>query len=192
MTADNPNTTSTIDPGTIDNDTVASSTVELGGMIATGITSSQAFVPIGPDGSIDVEFAVPANSPLRGNTIVVFQRVVVASSGRVVATHADPDALEQTIRVAVPTPPTSTTIAVEPPPPPTTSRATSPTTSPPTSPATSPPSSTAPPTSPPATPPTLPRTGTDGSRSLATTALTLLLLGVALLSVARRPIRRSR
>ncbi|MGB0112639.1 MAG: VaFE repeat-containing surface-anchored protein, partial [Ilumatobacteraceae bacterium] len=41
---------------------------------------------------------VPPDAPLLGRTVVVYQRLEVASSDRVVAEHADPDAEAQTIR----------------------------------------------------------------------------------------------
>ena len=44
--------------------TVASSAIELTEMIPTGITGSTSFVPDRPDGSVDVEFTLPADSPL--------------------------------------------------------------------------------------------------------------------------------
>ena len=186
---------------------VASSTVALSEMIPTGVTGSTSFVPGGPDGSVEVEFAIPADSPLLGHTVVVFQRLEVASSGRVVATHADPDAADQTIRIAAPAPPPTTTTPTT-----TTPTTTTPTTTTPTTttvaPSTTvvvavePPLATtttttqAPPTvSTTTTPPVatpLPRTGTDSSRSLAIAAITLVLLGVALLSATRRPTSRPR
>ena len=90
---------------------VASSTVALSEMIPTGVSGSTSFVPAGPDGSVEVEFTIPVDSPLLGHTVVVFQRLEVASSGRVVATHADPDAADQTIRIAAPAPPPTNTTA---------------------------------------------------------------------------------
>ena len=168
---------------------VASSAIELTEMIPTGITGSTSFVPDRPDGSIDVEFTLPADSPLIGHTVVVFQRLAVASSGRVVATHADPIAAEQTMHVAAPTPPTTTTTTT------TTTPATTTTSEvaevePPTT--TLPPTSRTPTTTAPVTPGLLPRTGSDGSPSLTIAAITLVLLGVALLSATRRPTQRPR
>ena len=174
-----------------DSEVVASSTVALSEMIPTGVTGSTPFVPAGPDGSIDVEFTIPEDSPLLGHTVVVFQRLEVALSGRVIATHADPNAADQTIHIVAPAPlPTTTTttttttvvpattvvVAVERPPTPTTQ----------------PPPTTTATTTPPVASAPLPRTGTDSSRSLAITAITLVLLGVALLSVTRRPANRLR
>ena len=69
-------------------------------MIPTGITGSTTFVPDQPDGTVEVTFAVPADSPLRGHVVVVYQRLAIAASGRIVALHTDPDAAEQTIRFA--------------------------------------------------------------------------------------------
>lgn len=181
---------------------MGASSVALPELMATGVTGSTSFVPMAPDGRVDVEFTIPADSPLRGHTVVVFQRLEVASSGRVVARHADPDATDQTIRIAATSPPSttsttsttttlaptaasasttsttaaSTTVAVEPLPPTTAqpSRGASTTTAPPTS-------STQ-----------LPRTGTDGTRSATLTAVGLVLLGLAALFASRRPASQPR
>jgi len=170
--------------------TVASSAIELTEMIPTGITGSTSFVPDRPDGSIDVEFTLPADSPLIGHTVVVFQRLAVASSERVVATHADPNAAEQTILVAAPTPPTTTTTTTTTTTPATTTTSEVAEVEPPTT--TLPSASTTPTTTAPVTPGLLPRTGSDGSPSLSIAAITLVLLGVALLSATRRPTQRPR
>ena len=154
-------------------------------MIPTAITGSTRFAPIGPAGSVAVEFVVPADPLLVGHAVVVYQRLMVASSGRVIATHADPHATAQTIRFARPVAPvtTSTTIPVTAPP--TTTR---PAIVEPRPPSSQPP----PPTTTTAPPAALPRTGTDSSRSLAITALALVLAGGTLLSTARRPTSRRR
>ena len=95
----------TIAAGRTADATVASSTVALAEMIPTGVAGSTTFVPGRPDGEIDVEFTVPADSPLVGHDVVVYQQLAIASSGRVVAVHADPHAVEQTVRFADTTPP---------------------------------------------------------------------------------------
>ncbi len=170
-------------------ETVASSTVPLAAVIPTGVTGSVSFVPDDPDGSIDVVFAVPADSPLSGHVVVVYQQLSIASSGRIVAVHADPNAAAQTIRFAAPLPPAPTTTVA-----PTVPATVAPTESPGAAspgsaspPATTvavvaanPPSTSSPPTTPP-TEARLPRTGTDGSRSIASAGLALLLLGSGLL-----------
>jgi LPXTG-motif cell wall-anchored protein len=165
-------------------------------MIASGITASTTFVPHEPDGSVDVVFSVPSDSPLLGHVVVVYQQLSVAGSGRVVATHADPDAAEQTIEFADITTTTTTTIPTTVPdtlpaptitePSPTTSTVAVTTTAPP--PTSSPP---APPTAPPPAEPQLPRTGTDGSGALAVAGGAIMLAGVGLALVARLPRRRS-
>ena len=180
---------------------VASSTVALSEMIPTGVTGSTSFVPAGPNGSVEVEFTIPADSPLLGHTVVVFQRLAVASSGRVVATHADPDAADQTIRIAAPAPPPTTTTPTITTTTPTTTTTTTTTVAPsttvvvavepPFATTTQPPPTGSTTTTPPVATP-LPRTGTDSSRSLAIAASTLVLLGVALLSTTRRPTSRPR
>ena len=167
--------------------TVASSTVPLASVIRSGITGSVSFVPDDPDGSIDVVFAVPADSPLLGHVVVVYQRLSIASSGRVVAVHADPDAAEQTIRFAAP--PT-------PPPPPITVVPTVPTTVAPATTvavvvAANPPPASPPPASPPP-PVRLARTGTDGSRSIAGAGVAVLLFGSGLLLAVRGSSTRRR
>ncbi len=79
-------------------------------MMPTGIVASTTFVPDRPEGDVDVEFSVPADSTLSGRVVVVYQELTVAASGRVIAVHADPDAETQTIRFASIVPPTTTTI----------------------------------------------------------------------------------
>lgn len=170
-------------------------------MIGTGIVASTTFVPDGPDGSVDVAFTVPGDSPLLGHVVVVYQRLSVAASGRIVADHADPDAVEQTIHFAEPIP---TTI-------PATIPTTAPTTAPPTvaapvpspetattttttttTPATTTPATTTPTTTtPPPAERSLPRTGGDGSRLMAAAGLAMLLLGLGLLlATVRAPAPR--
>ena len=167
--------------------TVASSTVPLAAVIRSGITGSVSFVPDDPDGSIDVVFVVPADSPLLGHVVVVYQRLSIASSERVVAVHADPNAAEQTIRFAAP--PT-------PPPPPITVVPTVPTTVAPATTvavvvAANPPPASPPPASPPP-PVRLARTGTDGSRSIAGAGVAVLLFGSGLLLAVRGSSTRRR
>jgi len=161
-------------------------------MIGAGIVASTTFVPIAPDGTVDVVFTVPGDSPLLGHVVVVYQYLSVAASGRIVAEHADPDAIEQTIRFTepVPTPETTTT------PPATTPDTTAPapttTTITTTTPSTTTPSATTFPTttSPPPPERSLPRTGGNGSRPMAAGGLAILLLGLALLlATVRAPIR---
>jgi hypothetical protein len=153
-------------------------------MIATGLTGSTAFMPAGPDGSIEVEFSIPAESPLVGHTVVVYQQLAVASSGRVVAVHADPNAASQTIRLASPPPPTTTT---------TTSTSTTPIQTPTTTTTTSP-TTTSPTTTPTTTsaPPALAHTGSGGPGALGIIALGAMGLGVAFVCSARRPARTRR
>ena len=178
---------------------VASSAVAVPEMIGTGIVASTTFVPDGPDGSVDVVFTVPGDSPLLGHVVVVYQRLAVAASGRIVAEHADPDAVEQTIRFAEPIPTTIPTTApttapttgpptvATPVPSPTTTTTTTPTTT-----TTTPPATTTPPTtSPPPAERSLPRTGGDGSRPSAAAGLAMLLLGLGLLlATVRAPSTR--
>ncbi len=167
-------------------------------MITTGIAGSTPFTPGQPDGTVEVAFEVPADSPLLGHDVVVYQRLTVAASGRVVADHTDPDAAEQTIRFAdvVPTTPPST---APPTAPPTTIAATtttatsapattSTTTTEPPPTTTTPPSAAPPPaTSPPTTPPPpLPRTGNASVGATAIGGSALLVLGAGLLLATRR------
>jgi LPXTG-motif cell wall-anchored protein len=161
---------------------VASSTVAMPLMVPSGIVGSTTFVPSGPDGQVDVAIAVPADSPLLGHTVVVYQRLVIAASERTVAVHADPAAIEQTIRfVTVDPPPAPTTTipttipAIELPP--TTTTTTTSTTSTIVAAQASPPA--------PGTTSRLPRTGGDGGRSMALGGLALLLVGAGLVLAAR-------
>jgi len=172
-------------------------------MIGTGIVASTTFVPDGPDGSVDVVFTVPGDSPLLGHVVVVYQRLSVAASGRIVANHADPDAVEQTIHFAEPIPTTVATtapttapptVAAPVPSPETTTTPTTTTTTPPGTTTTTPTATTTPPTtSPPPAERSLPRTGGDGSRPMAAAGLAMLLLGLGLLlATVRAPaLRRS-
>jgi hypothetical protein len=196
----------TIVAGSTATETVASSTVALVEMIPTGITGSTTFVPSESDGEVEVEFTVPADSPLVGHVVVVYQQVAVASSGRIVAVHADPDAVEQTVRFADIAPPTTappttvpaTTVAptttlptTVPSPPPTTApdvAAAPPTTAPPT---TAPSTTGAPPSAPvasttPRPTPGLASTGSGAAGSTLLSGVALLLLGVGALIAARR------
>jgi hypothetical protein len=196
----------TIVAGSTATETVASSTVALVEMIPTGITGSTTFVPSESDGQVEVEFTVPADSPLVGHVVVVYQRLAVASSGRIVAVHADPDAVEQTVRFADITPPTTvppttvpaTTVApttalptTVPSPPPTTApdvAAAPPTTAPPT---TAPSTTGTPPSAPvasttPRPTPGLASTGSGAAGSTLLSGVALLLLGVGALIAARR------
>jgi hypothetical protein len=167
-------------------------------MIPTGITGSTTFVPDRPDGIVEVSFDVPADSPLRGHVVVVYQQLAVAASGRVVAGHTDPDAAEQTIRFAdvAPTTTTTATTAVVT----TTTAAPASTTEPvitttttaatPASPPPPPPTSTTPPAATPARP-ALPRTGNSGVGATALAGLALVVFGLTLLAAVsrRRPPR---
>jgi hypothetical protein len=182
-----------------------SPTVAPAAMTPTGITATTTFVPSEPDGDVAVTFAVPTGSPLLGHDVVVYQQLAVASSGRIVAAHTDPDAVEQTLRFADITPTTTmpdTTIPVTSVPAttvPDTTPSTTPESSAPTSTAaTAAPETEAPPTSPltstaaaapPSGPhrPPLARTGSDGTRSKALGGVSLMLLGAGLLLAARRP-----
>jgi hypothetical protein len=190
----------TIVAGTTATETVASSTVALIEMIPTGIIGSTTFVPSEPDGDVDVEFTVPADSPLVGHVVVVYQQLAVASSGRIVAVHADPDAREQTLRFAHIPPPTTVPPTTGPPPADTTTTDTSspPTTAPDVAaapPTTAPPTTTAPPSTPVARPPSVPSspppglasTGSDATGSTVLGGVVLLLVGVGVLIAARRP-----
>lgn len=66
---------------------------DLGGEVPvpTGIVGSEVFVPDSPSGTVEVRFDVPAESV---DTGVVYQHLLL--DGRVVASHADPRATEQT------------------------------------------------------------------------------------------------
>jgi hypothetical protein len=182
-------------------------------MIATGVTGSTSFVPTGPGGSVEVEFDVPADSPLLGHTVVVYEQLAIGLSGRVIATHADPEDPAQTIDLTGSMPATTipgTTIPASTIPASTIPASTIPASTIPAStiPASTIPTGTAPPTTvavtnePPASPPTapatpttppvqpsatLPRTGAESSRRLAVAALTLMLLGIALVSTTGVP-----
>jgi len=162
---------------------VAGSAVAVPEMIGTGIVASSTFVPIAPDGTVDVVFTVPGDSPLLGHVVVVYQYLSVAASGRIVAEHADPDAIEQTIRFTEPVPPPETTT----PPPATTPDTTAPAPTTTTTTTTTPSTTTFPTTtSPPPPERSLPRTGGDGSRTMAAAGLAILLLGLALLLASVR------
>jgi LPXTG-motif cell wall-anchored protein len=169
-------------------------------MIPTGIIGSTTFVPDRPDGSVEVAFTVPADSPLRGHVVVVYQQLAVAASGRIVALHNDLDAVEQTIRFADAAT-TTTTAAVT-----TTTTGAPATTIEPvatiatattTNAATPAPSTSPPPPSSPLPPPpaptrtALPRTGTSGVQATALAGVALAVLGLTLLATIgrRRPPR---
>ncbi len=62
-----------------------------------GIRGATTFVPTGTCGTVDVTFDIPPESSLRGATVVVFERLVVAATGAVVAEHTDPDDAAQTV-----------------------------------------------------------------------------------------------
>ena len=68
-------------------------------MSATGITASVEFTPAGPQGCVEVPFAVPA-SPA-GGRYVVYERLL--ADGVQVAEHADPDDPAQAFEQVVPT-----------------------------------------------------------------------------------------
>ncbi len=184
---------------------VASSAVARVEMIPTGIVASTSFSPTTPDGDVEVRFDVPAAAALEARTVVVYQRLAVASTGRVIAVHADPHASAQTIRfvdIVVPTTITTTTPTTT-----TTTAATTATTVPDTVPEPPPtsPETTAPPTSvaaanpPPASSSTttstvsapmasptgqLPRTGGDGPSTISVVGLSIVMLGCALVLAA--------
>lgn len=64
----------------------------------TGIRSTTSFMPSQPNGSVDVRFDLPAGrDDLGGAVTVVYERISVDSSGRVLAEHVDPDDPTQTI-----------------------------------------------------------------------------------------------
>ncbi len=65
--------------------------------MATGIVGSTSFTADASAGSVDVLFVVPADTVLAGHALVAYQHIEVEGSGRRVATHHDPAALEQTI-----------------------------------------------------------------------------------------------
>ena len=66
-------------------------------------------MPAGATGTVDVRFEIPADTTeLRGATVVVFQRIEVEASGRVVAEHVDPTDLAQTVYVPAPEAPSTT------------------------------------------------------------------------------------
>ncbi len=66
----------------------------------TPFVTSRGFVADGANGTVDVRFEIPAHTTeLRGATVVVFERIAVEASGRVVAEHADPNDLAQTVHV---------------------------------------------------------------------------------------------
>jgi LPXTG-motif cell wall-anchored protein len=169
-------------------------------MVPTGIIGSITFVPDTPDGTVEVSFDIPADSPLHSHVVVVYQRLSIAASGRVVAVHTDRDAAEQTIRFADVTPTTTTTTTTSTVAPATTAAPSATTTttaaaapatstSPPPTPSSSPPPpSPAPATS---TPPALPRTGNSGLQATALAGIVLVVLGLALLATVgrRRPPR---
>jgi hypothetical protein len=92
-----------------DGDAGSESTTSSPQVIPTGITASTTFVPSEPDGDVDVAITVPADSPLVGHAVVVYQQLAIASSGRIVATHADANASEQTVRIAASPPVDATT-----------------------------------------------------------------------------------
>jgi LPXTG-motif cell wall-anchored protein len=155
-----------------------------GTCVATDRTASAEF---------DVSAAGPTSLAVRGisapnpGVFVAFQVVSVLDDDgeRVVATHADCDSISQ--RVHVVDPPVEST---------TTTTTTPTTTSTPTTTITASPTTTirqmVPTTAPvPARQTTpLPRTGSDTSRTLAVAGLAVLLVGIAVSSVVRRPDRR--
>ena len=54
-------------------------------------------MPDTADGSVEVRIELPDDVARDGVVAVVFERIVVAASGRVVAEHTDPDDLDQTV-----------------------------------------------------------------------------------------------
>jgi hypothetical protein len=166
--------------------------VDAGRATPVGIESSTTFTPAATCGSVQVRLSVPAGSPaaaaVRGRSVVVFEEVRVAGSGRVVATHADPDDADQTVTVVDPPPPPSTTVAT-----------TSTTTTPTTTTTSAPPEVRAPTTSaaptPPATvapvPPALPPTGRDGAATAARWGFALASIGAGALVATRARRRRA-
>ena len=167
-------------------------------MIPTGIIGSTTFVPDQPDGIVEVTFAIPADAPLRGHVVVVYQRLAIAASGRTIALHTDPGAAEQTIRFADVAPTTTTTTTT-----------TAPTTTAPSTTAepvaiastttattaAAPTTSAGPPSSPPPTSasagPALPRTGSTSVQATALGGFALVVLGLTMLTTVsrRRPPR---
>jgi TQXA domain-containing protein/LPXTG-motif cell wall-anchored protein len=69
--------------------------------LATSITGSATFTPTAADGSVEVEFIVPAG--FAGRVLVAFETLFVTGDDTVVAEHADLDDAAQTVTVeAVP------------------------------------------------------------------------------------------
>ncbi len=153
-------------------------------------------MPAEANGTVDVRFEIPADTnELLGATVVVFQRIEVEASGRVVAEHVDPTDLDQTVYFPAPEAPPTTA-------PPTTAP---PTTAPQTYHATA--DQSPPTTAPvddipgragsrcaaggaPAITPPLPRTGGNGP--LAFAALALVMMGAGLvMTTRRRPVSRA-
>lgn len=149
-------------------------------MVGTGNVASTTFVPGAANGTVDVVFTVPGDSPLLGRVVVVYQQLSVAASARVVAVHADPAATEQTIRFAEPAP-TTTPVTT-----PTTTPTTSPTSTTTSMPVTTTTTTTAPIAAAPPVDRTLPRTGGDGSLPIAAAGLVILLTGLVLVLATAR------
>ena len=63
----------------------------------SGVRGQTIFNPDAPCGTVEVTFEVPPDSLLRGHVGVVFEEVVFVDSGVVVAEHADPTDLAQSI-----------------------------------------------------------------------------------------------
>lgn len=65
---------------------------------ATGITGSTTFTPTQPDGTVDVEFSVPAGHA--GQSLVAFEELRVTGEAPVVASHEDINDAAQTVSVS--------------------------------------------------------------------------------------------
>jgi LPXTG-motif cell wall-anchored protein len=63
----------------------------------SGVRGLTTFVPSDTCGTVDVNLEIPAEADLRGAVGVVFERLVVASTGTIVAEHVDPADAAQTI-----------------------------------------------------------------------------------------------
>ncbi len=165
------------------------------GPTPTGLRGTTTFEPTASSGTVEVEIEVPDDSALTGSA-VVFQTVSLVSDGSVVATHHDPTAADQTVRLERPvasTTSTSTTTTSTS----TTVAATTTSTLPPPSPAsvasTLTPTTTAPvptttPPLPTTVPPPAPRLPRSGGAHVVQGALALALMatGAGLVRWSRR------
>ncbi len=71
--------------------------VTAGTATASGGTGATTFTPTEPCGTVEVVFAIPPDTALRGRTGVVFEILTLASTGQIVAQHADPSSASQTL-----------------------------------------------------------------------------------------------